>query len=355
MYGGDEWLRAIILGDVARHRRGARECPRHRGQSFLCRHDHFRRSRCCRRDQFCRPSRASIIAQGTNVTDNRFNWSFDRLLTPTLAFTLDSGWIHQNWPLARSSGFDSTAVGLKTEIYRDNRHEALASAGLQWGIGHSGAAGVEADEPNTVQPGVFFGKGFGDVPASVAWLRPFAVTGAVVYEIPAGGTGATALAPTPSGLLQTVSNPKVDTLHWGLSIQYSTYYLTSRFTGGPPKDEPLNQLVPLVEFAVDNPRTGASVATMNPGFAYVAVTSANRRRSRPAAEPGGRELRRVSRATAFLHRRHVSGGVWQAGHYRSAGSKPHRLALKIAASGSARALRRPTRKARQLKSNAAAA
>ena len=225
-------------------------------------------------DELILPAFSSINhpAQGTNVTDNRFNWSFDRLLTPTLAFTLDSGWIYRNWPLARSSGFDSTAVGLKTEIYRDNRHEALASAGLQWGIGHSGAAGVEADEPNTVQPGVFFGKGFGDVPASVAWLRPFAVTGAVVYEIPAGGAGATALAPTPSGLLQTVSNPKVDTLHWGLSIQYSTYYLTSRFTGGPPKDEPLNQLVPLVEFAVDNPRTGASVATMNPGFAYVAVT-----------------------------------------------------------------------------------
>lgn len=98
------------------------------------------------------------------------------------------------------------------------------------------------------------------------------MTGAVVYEVPFGGTNATALAPTPSGLLQAVSHPKVDTLHWGMSIQYSTYYLTSRFTGGPPKDEPLNQLVPLVEFAVDNPRTGASVATMNPGFAYVAVT-----------------------------------------------------------------------------------
>src|ERR1700733_11807870 len=105
-------------------------------------------------DESILPAFSSINhpAQGTNVTDNRFNWSFDRLLTPTLAFTLDSGWIHRNWPLARSSGFDSTAVGLKTEIYRDNRHEALASAGVQWGIGHSGAAGVEADEPNTGQP-----------------------------------------------------------------------------------------------------------------------------------------------------------------------------------------------------------
>ena len=31
---------------------------------------------------------------------------------------------------------------------------------------------------NTVQPGVFFGKGFGDLPNGLAWLRPFAVTGA---------------------------------------------------------------------------------------------------------------------------------------------------------------------------------
>ena len=56
-----------------------------------------------------------------------------------------------------------------------------------------------------------------------------------------------------------------------MSLQYSTYYLTSRFTGGPPKDEPLNQLVPLVELSFDTPREQNTVATMNPGLAYVAV------------------------------------------------------------------------------------
>ena len=65
--------------------------------------------------------------------------------------------------------------------------------------------------------------------------------------------------------------PTVETLHWGLSLQYSTYYLTSRFTGGPPKDEPLNQLLPLVEFSFDTPRGQNTAATMNPGLAYVAV------------------------------------------------------------------------------------
>jgi hypothetical protein len=38
--------------------------------------------------------------------------------------------------------------------------------------------------------------------------------------------------------------------HWGFAIEYSTLYLTSRFTPGQlPKEEPLHQFVPLVEFA----------------------------------------------------------------------------------------------------------
>jgi hypothetical protein len=212
-------------------------------------------------------------AQGGNVSDTRFNWSFDRLLTPTVAVTFDGGWISRNWSTAQSSGLDTTNVGIKAEVFRNNQHEALISAGLAWGIGRSGAAGVDANGPNTIQPGVFFGKGFGDLPDQAAWLRPFAVTGAIVDEMPVGTTTGTALVPNLApGMLQSIQVPKVETLHWGFSIQYSTYYLTSRFTGGAPKEEPLNQFVPLVEFVFDNPRVGGPVATMNPGLAYVAVT-----------------------------------------------------------------------------------
>jgi len=127
--------------------------------------------------------------------------------------------------------------------------------------------------PDTIQPGLFFGKGFGDLPDSFAWLRPFAVTGAIVDEVPIETTTGNALAPSQTtGMLQSTTVPKVETLHWGFSVQYSTYYLTSRFTGGPPKEEPLNQLVPLVEFSFDSPRGQSTAGTMNPGFAYVAVT-----------------------------------------------------------------------------------
>jgi hypothetical protein len=214
----------------------------------------------------------SYPAQGSAVVENRINWSFDRLLTPTLAVTYDSGWLHQNWPVGQTSGFDSTDVGLKYEAYRNNQHEVLVAVGVAWGIGHSGSEAVGADQPNTIQPGVFFGKGFGDLPDGLSWLRPFAVTGAIVSQTPIGSAGK-ALAPNlTTGKFQSVPNPAVETLNWGFSIQYSTYYLTNRFNGGPPKEEPLNQLVPLVEFSFDSPLGQATGATINPGFAYAAVT-----------------------------------------------------------------------------------
>jgi hypothetical protein len=211
-------------------------------------------------------------ATGGNVVDNRINWSFVRLLTPTLQVSIDSGWIHRSWPTAQTSGFDTTVIGIKGEIFRNNEHETLVSAGIAWGIGRSGAQGVGADEPNTVQPAVFFGKGFGDLPDWLSWARPLAVTGAIVDAMPVGPTGQ-ALAPNPAtGKFEAIALPQVQTLHWGFSVQYSTYYQTSRFTGGPPKKEPLNQFVPLVEFSFDSPRGQNTAATMNPGFAYVAVT-----------------------------------------------------------------------------------
>ena len=217
-------------------------------------------------------SRLKHPAEGGNVTDDRINWSFVRLLTPTVAVGIDSGWIHRSWDALQRSGFDTTNIGIKAEVFRNNEHEALVSAGLAWGIGRSGAQGVGANGPDTIQPGIFFGKGFGDLPDSLAWLRPFAIAGSVVAELPLGGSGRS-LAPDPlTGRFESLLVPKVDTLHWGFAIEYSTYYLTKRFTGGPPKEEPLNQLVPLVEFSFDSPLGQKTAATMNPGFAYVAVT-----------------------------------------------------------------------------------
>src|SRR5262249_35371875 len=75
---------------------------------------------------------------GGNVVDNRFDWSFFRLLTPTLGVGVDSAWVHRNWGNALRSGFDVTSLGRKGEVYRNNLHEMLVSARLGWGIGTQG-------------------------------------------------------------------------------------------------------------------------------------------------------------------------------------------------------------------------
>jgi len=66
-----------------------------------------------------------------------------------------------------------TSLTVKWEVYRNDLHETLVSAGFGWGIGHSGAQGIAANASDLLQPGIFFGKGFGDLPDGLAWLRPF--------------------------------------------------------------------------------------------------------------------------------------------------------------------------------------
>jgi hypothetical protein len=210
---------------------------------------------------------------GRNVVDNRVDWSFFRLLTPTLGAGVESGWVHRNWGGTNRSGFDATKVTLKGEVYRNDLHETLVSAGLTWGIRRSGAQGVGGNLPDTIEPGIFIGKGFGDLPDRLAWLRPFGVTAAFVVEHPTSATSVNFGVDPATGQPGPKQARNVDTLHWGFSLQYSTLYLTDRFTPGRlPKQEPLNQWVPLIEFAFDSARGQKTAATMNPGISYVAVT-----------------------------------------------------------------------------------
>jgi hypothetical protein len=62
-------------------------------------------------------------AAGGDATDNRINWSFTRLLTPTVGLVVDSSWMDRNWGVARRAGFDVTTLGIKWEVYRNDPAE----------------------------------------------------------------------------------------------------------------------------------------------------------------------------------------------------------------------------------------
>jgi len=104
---------------------------------------------------------------------------------------------------------------------------------VDWG--GTGASNSGIGTPYTVlTPTYYFGKGFGDLPDSAGWLRAFAVTGQVGYEIPSRSFDLVAGAPIPQ------------VLDWGGSIQYSMPYLKSEIQDLQLPDF-INHLIPIVE------------------------------------------------------------------------------------------------------------
>src|SRR5438477_6000666 len=81
-------------------------------------------------------------------------------------------------------GFQNLDTSFKYRLYKNPEHEFVASIGLSVEWGGTGSSSAGADPFNTYTPTLFFGKGFGDLPDSLPWLRPIAVTGQVGYAIP---------------------------------------------------------------------------------------------------------------------------------------------------------------------------
>jgi hypothetical protein len=119
-------------------------------------------------------------------------------------------------------GFDNLAAHIKYKFYQNDEHETLWSAGIDWDIGGSGSKRVGAESFSTITPTLFFGKGFGDLPGDMKYLRPFAVTGLVGIGIPSR-TSTTTVSDT--GEVSVDRHP--DRLKWGFAIEYSVAYLQS--------------------------------------------------------------------------------------------------------------------------------
>ena len=165
-------------------------------------------------------------------------------------------------------GFDNLAASVKYEFYRSDAHETIASAGLDWDIGGSGAERVGAESFSTVTPAVFFGKGFGDLGDGLRFLRPFAVTGGVGIAIP------TRSSTTVDDMGTAVVERHPDTLNVGLALEYSLPYLQS-FVKDVGLRDPFNRLIPVIEFALEKPLDrggGPTTGTVNPGILWTGRT-----------------------------------------------------------------------------------
>jgi len=210
---------------------------------------------------------------GGNVTDRGATISFARLLTPEVSIGFDSGFIRRDWDSAHQPGATGSNLTLKSRLYEDDLNETLVAASLIYGLPQTGAKRLGASTSATIAPSLYVGQGFGALPDAWSWLRPFGITAGVSVAVPTGKTSDNLSYDPMTRQFNNVRTANVTTVHWGFALEYSTLYLTDRFVPGVlPKEEPLHQWIPLVEFAFDSPRGQRTRGTVNPGLAYVKDT-----------------------------------------------------------------------------------
>lgn len=166
------------------------------------------------------------------------------------------------------SGFGNLEVGAKYQFLTSEEHEAILSFGMTAELGGTGTSRVGAESFSVISPALFFGKGFGDLPESVKFLRPLAVTGVIGPNIPTQKENITVNDQTG----ETVTEPNPITLSWEFTVQYSLQYLQS-FVKDVGLGTPFNRMVVLTEFpletCMDQGCNGQTTGTVNPGFAWV--------------------------------------------------------------------------------------
>jgi hypothetical protein len=202
---------------------------------------------------------------------------FSKRITEAFGVSFGSTYSHMSPPGGpaglRAKGFQNLETTFKYRVFKDPAHEFVMSVGLGVEWGGTGAASVGADPFHTYTPTVYFGKGLGDLPDALSWIRPVAITGQIGYAIP--GRNST----TTFGIDPESGNPTVDTefhprvLNWGGTIQYSMPYLKSAVVDlGLP--DFINHLIPLIETTLQTPVSNTLTAgtqttgTINPGVIW---------------------------------------------------------------------------------------
>jgi hypothetical protein len=173
-----------------------------------------------------------------------------------------------------ANGFQNLDTTFKYRVFKSAEHEFVMSVGLSVEWGGTGSSTVGAEPFNHYVPNIYFGKGLGDLPDMLSWLRPVAITGQVGYAIPGQNSTTTFGVDPDTGATTTDTEFHPQVLNWGGSIQYSMPYLKSAVMDlGLP--DFINHLIPLVEANLQTPVANTltsgtlTTGTINPGVIWV--------------------------------------------------------------------------------------
>ena len=201
-------------------------------------------------------------SKNDNGRETSVGFEFSKRLTPD--FALGVGWKYLFEELTggtQTSGAGNPEFLAKYVSLKSPEHEGIFSVGLEVEPGGVGPQRV-AERVTTISPALFFGKGFGDLPDSLPFLKPLSINGQFNVNNPANRT-------TGSG---DDKEHNATTLDYGVAIIYSIPYLQS-FVKDVGLGAPFDRLFPTVEFNfttnASKPNSGQTSAFANPGLIWV--------------------------------------------------------------------------------------
>jgi hypothetical protein len=207
---------------------------------------------------------------GTRETD--ISMDLSKRITPEFAIEIGDTFTALNPHEGPAvNGFGNLELSGKYQLVKNGVHEAIVSIGLGVEVGGTGSRSVGADSFSTWAPGIFFGKGFGDLPVDLSFLKPFAFTGQLGIAIPTSASTRSITVDVQTGEQEIEIERHPDVLEWGFALEYSLIYLQSQVQDIGLR-APLDRLIPLVEFALETPlnraQQGETTGTISPGVIW---------------------------------------------------------------------------------------
>jgi hypothetical protein len=193
-------------------------------------------------------------SSGSKESDVEFDLA--KRLTPDFGVTFDEQWQYTTLPGAKAmKGLGGLTTGQQYQLFVDPGSETMALAGFQQNWAHTGRVqGAGAPDFTTLSPVLDFGKGFGDLPDAVPYLKPFAITGNMSFDFP---------LKTQSSGAQHPNN-----FNLGFAFEYSLEYL-QHHVKDVGLSAPFDRVIPLVEIAFSDPvnrgMSGQLTGTIQPG------------------------------------------------------------------------------------------
>lgn len=189
---------------------------------------------------------------GALTRETDLGFGFNKEIFTKFALGISGAWTYLSTPGTPSvNGFQNFVLSTKYQLWENSEHRFILSVGGYWNIGGTGGRVVGVDSFSTFTPSVFFGKGMGDLPDSVAYLRPIVLTSVIGEEVPAKAASSNAL-------------------DYAFAFEYNLGYFQQQIRDiGLP--HPFRDMIPLVEVALTTPENrggGATTGTINPGILY---------------------------------------------------------------------------------------